>query len=91
MTIVAAWISAETGVGPAIASGSQVCSGSCADLPTAPPSISSAIAVHQLRLVGIHERLRRQRLEDLLNVQRAEVAATAGTVPIAMKVSPIRG
>ena len=26
-TIVAAWISADTGVGPAIASGSQVCSG----------------------------------------------------------------
>ena len=29
MTIVAAWISAETGVGPAIASGSQVSSGIC--------------------------------------------------------------
>ncbi len=26
-TIVAAWISAETGVGPAMASGSHVCSG----------------------------------------------------------------
>ncbi|MNG22623.1 hypothetical protein D3C84_1071290 [compost metagenome] len=36
--MVAAWISAETGVGPAIASASQVCSGSWADLPTAPPS-----------------------------------------------------
>ena len=33
VTIVAAWISAETGVGPAIASGSQTCSGICADLP----------------------------------------------------------
>ena len=32
-TIVAAWISALIGVGPAIASGSQVCSGNCADLP----------------------------------------------------------
>ncbi|MCY1514162.1 hypothetical protein D9M68_486910 [compost metagenome] len=38
VTMVAAWISAETGVGPAIASASQVCSGSWADLPTAPPS-----------------------------------------------------
>src|SRR5471030_776609 len=38
VTMVAAWISAETGVGPAMASASQVCNGSCADLPTAPPS-----------------------------------------------------
>ncbi len=38
VTMVAAWISAETGVGPAMASASQVCSGSWADLPTAPPS-----------------------------------------------------
>ena len=36
VTIVAAWISAETGVGPSIASGSQVCSGICADFPIAP-------------------------------------------------------
>ena len=36
VTIVAAWISAETGVGPSIASGSQTCSGNWADLPTAP-------------------------------------------------------
>src|SRR5262252_4897073 len=35
-TIVAAWISALTGVGPSIASGSQTCSGNCADLPTQP-------------------------------------------------------
>ena len=36
VTIVAAWISAETGVGPSIASGSQTCSGNCADFPIAP-------------------------------------------------------
>src|SRR5690242_17141061 len=36
VTIVAAWISAETGVGPSIASGSQVCSPICADFPIAP-------------------------------------------------------
>ena len=35
-TIVAAWIIALTGVGPSIASGSQTCSGNCADLPTVP-------------------------------------------------------
>jgi hypothetical protein len=36
VTIVAAWISAEIGVGPSIESGSQTCSGNCALLPIAP-------------------------------------------------------
>src|SRR3982751_4623315 len=36
VTMVAAWISAEIGVGPSIESGSQTCSGSSADLPMAP-------------------------------------------------------
>src|SRR5690606_40269489 len=34
--MVAAWINAETGVGPAIASGNHVNSGNCADFPVAP-------------------------------------------------------
>src|SRR4029079_3064480 len=34
-TIVAAWIRADTGVGPSIASGSHTCSGNCALLPIA--------------------------------------------------------
>src|SRR6185503_11167475 len=36
VTIVAAWISAEMGVGPSIESGSQTCNGICADFPIAP-------------------------------------------------------
>jgi hypothetical protein len=36
VTMVAAWMSAETGVGPSMASGSQVWSGTWADLPIAP-------------------------------------------------------
>jgi hypothetical protein len=36
VTIVAAWIKADTGVGPSIASGNYVCKPICADLPTAP-------------------------------------------------------
>ncbi len=36
VTMVAAWIRAETGVGPSMASGSQTYSGSWADLPVAP-------------------------------------------------------
>ena len=42
--MVAAWISAETGVGPSIASGSQVWSGSWADFANAPTRISRQIA-----------------------------------------------
>jgi len=36
VTIVAACISAETGVGPSMASGSHICKKSCADFPIAP-------------------------------------------------------
>ena len=36
VTMVAAWMSADTGVGPAIASGSQTKSGICALFPVAP-------------------------------------------------------
>src|SRR3954454_9774743 len=43
--MVAAWISAETGVGPAIASGSHTKSGICADFPTAPKNSSAAMPV----------------------------------------------
>ena len=35
-TMVAAWMRAEIGVGPSIASASQVCRKNCADLPIAP-------------------------------------------------------
>lgn len=41
--MVAAWIKAETGVGPSIASGNQVCSPICADFPHAPKNNNAAI------------------------------------------------
>src|SRR5688572_22660501 len=44
VTIVAAWISADTGVGPAMASGSHTYSGICALLPAAPTNSSRQIA-----------------------------------------------
>ena len=44
-TIVAAWISELTGVGPSIASGSHVFSGNCADLPIAPAKMPRATHV----------------------------------------------
>ena len=43
--MVAAWIRAETGVGPAIASGSQVYNGICADFPVAPKNNNNVMAV----------------------------------------------
>ena len=43
--MVAAWINALTGVGPAIASGNQVCKGSWADLPKAPANKRAAMRV----------------------------------------------
>ena len=45
VTMVAAWISAEIGVGPSIESGSQTCSGACADLPMAPMNSRMQITV----------------------------------------------
>src|ERR1022692_4211697 len=46
VTMVAACINAETGVGPAIASGSQVYKGICADLPVAPTNNNNVMAVN---------------------------------------------
>ncbi len=43
--MVAAWISADTGVGPAMASGSHACSGICALLPVQPRKINRQAAV----------------------------------------------
>ena len=45
VTIVAAWMRADTGVGPSMASGSQTYRGSCADLPQAPRNSSRQAAV----------------------------------------------
>src|ERR1700704_3446709 len=36
VTMVAAWINAEMGVGPSMESGSHTCKGTCADFPMAP-------------------------------------------------------
>ena len=41
-TIVAAWMSADTGVGPSMASGSQMCNGNMALLPAPPMNISTS-------------------------------------------------
>src|SRR5438093_277371 len=40
--MVAAWIKADTGVGPSMASGNHTCSGNCADFAAAPQTIRRA-------------------------------------------------
>src|SRR3546814_11387278 len=45
VTMVAAWISAEIGVGPSIEAGSHTCSGTRADLPIAPTNRTVQITV----------------------------------------------
>ena len=50
VTMVAAWISADTGVGPSMASGSQVCSRNCADLPIAPMNSSRQMSGQRVGL-----------------------------------------
>ena len=55
--MVAAWISALTGVGPSIASGNQVYKGNCADLPIAPTNkqreMAVAISVERVEALAI--------------------------------------
>src|ERR1700691_3951150 len=45
VTMVAAWISAEMGVGPSMESGNHTCSGTCADLPIAPTNRQMQVKV----------------------------------------------
>ncbi len=77
VTIVAAWISADTGVGPAIASGNHTCSGICADLPVAPMNsrmptrlagTTAAAPMPNAALMLVHV----QRAEGLVQHEHAE-------------------
>ena len=76
VTIVAAWMRAETGVGPSIASGSQVCSRNCADLPMAPMNSSRQRTVEDIELprqeVEGLARLARSGTEDGVEIDRTE-------------------
>src|SRR5579863_9173697 len=45
VTMVAAWISADIGVGPSMESGSHTCRGTCADLPMAPTNRQMQVKV----------------------------------------------
>ena len=71
VTMVAAWMSADTGVGPSIASGSQTFArGIWADLPVAPTNSSSVMSEIVPKVVSGPER--RDRPRDLLKIDRPE-------------------
>jgi hypothetical protein len=48
VTIVAAWIRADTGVGPSMASGNHICKPNCADLPKTPQKNNNEMIVNIL-------------------------------------------
>ncbi len=84
VTIVAAWIRAETGVGPAIASGSQTWSGTWADFPIAPAKSSRAMAV-AAPLVSVAPAVPKTSSKSSV-----PNFATINARPISIAVSPIR-
>src|SRR5450631_3697703 len=53
VTMVAAWIKAEIGVGPSIESGSHTCRGTCADLPMAPMKRQMQVKVIADQLIAL--------------------------------------
>src|ERR1700730_11559055 len=55
VTMVAAWMRAETGAGPSMASGSQTNSGICADVPQAPRISMRQIAVAVYSVIPLVE------------------------------------
>src|SRR5918996_2882629 len=83
VTIVAAWLSAETGVGPSIASGSHVCSGICAGLPTAPAKSRSETRVAVPEAIAPAEPNTSSNSTD-------PVVTKIRKIPISIAVSPMR-
>ena len=84
VTIVAAWMSALTGVGPSIASGSHTCSGNCADLPIAPKKTRNALAVTTAWFTpGSPSRAMMSRMPTVSN------STMSSTTPMSRPTSPI--
>ena len=84
---MAAWISADTGVGPAIASGSHTCSGNCADFPIVPPN--SRIAAIETKSAEIAGSLIASVTPTMFVVVNP-VAAISMMIPNMNGMSPIR-
>jgi len=68
VTIVAACIKADTGVGPSIASGSHICKPNCADLPIAPTNKKKQQTKKKFNLKPIKNILKSKKYEHKLNI-----------------------
>ena len=81
--MVAAWIRAETGVGPSMASSSQDCSGNCALLPQAPSSSMIPIAVRHAARGAPYARRRtpRRRTSSRTSTNISMIAIDSPTSP----------
>ena len=93
VTMVAAWISAETGVGPSIASGSQVCRPSWADLPMAPMNSRKATTSSAWKLwpnATISVSFRRSALAKITSNWTLSNTTNAAAIPSMKPKSPTR-
>ncbi len=81
MTIVAAWMRADTGVGPSIASGSQTWSGNWALLPIAPMKTSNATTTSGIGFASPWW------IRDSMDSRMLRVASPAA--PVLMKIAMI--
>ena len=84
-TIVAAWMRALTGVGPSIASGSQICRGNCADLPTAPIKTKIPEIVRRV-ILSVNAPLRTPSINP--SIWKVPIAKKRIIMPINMPISP---
>ena len=81
VTMVAAWISADTGVGPSMASGNQVCRPNCADLPMAP--------MNSIRQISVSASMCQPKNRMVLPVSDGACAkmVSRSTAPVSMKIA----
>lgn len=83
VTIVAAWINAETGVGPSIASGNQVWRPNCADFAIAP------INTNMVTIVIHSTSINRDRL-NIVDISRSPKIHQINIIPKVKLQSPTR-
>ena len=90
-TIVAAWINADTGVGPAMAGGSQIDSGNCADFAAAPQKSPKPMAVIQRVFSGKTALLSRNTMSVVPNCRYTRITASSNPAsPIRLIMNALR-
>ena len=93
VTMVAAWISAETGVGPSIASGNHVCNRNWADLPIAPINSNKqtrVIASQSIPKKSIFNCVKSPRRAKTASYETEPVRTKTTKIPKANPKSPTR-